>query len=201
MSYETDMTIEYYETNADAFVDGTINANMDKLRTRVLQYVPDGGTILDFGCGSGRDSKAFLDEGYHVVSLDGSSALCATTREVTGQPAICCKYQDYWAMTQYDGIWACASLLHLTLDELPSVLSQLEKSLKPGAVIYMSFKYGDFSGERNGRWFTDMTEERLRSMMSESTSLEEEVFWKTNDARPDRTEKWLNCIYRKATAG
>ena len=201
MSYETDMTIEYYEMNADAFVDGTISANMDELRTRFLQYVPDGGTILDFGCGSGRDSKAFFDKGYHVVSLDGSSALCAKTREVTGQPAICCKFQDYWAMTQYDGIWACASLLHMTLDELSSVLGQLEKSLKTGAVLYMSFKYGDSSEERNGRWFTDMTEKHLRMILSDFSTMKEETIWQTNDARPDRTEKWLNCIYRKTTAG
>lgn len=201
MSYETDMTIEYYEINAAAFVDGTISANMGELRKRFLQYVPDGGTILDFGCGSGRDSRAFLDAGYQVVPLDGSPALCAKTKAVTGQPAICCKFQDYWAMTQYDGIWACASLLHLTLDELPAVMSQLEKSLKPDSVLYMSFKYGDYSGERNGRWFTDMTEDRLQTIMSGFSAMKEETMWQTDDARPDRTEKWLNCIYRKMTAG
>ena len=197
MSYESDMTIEYYETNADAFVDGTIAANMDELRTRFLQYVPDGGAVLDFGCGSGRDSKAFLDAGYRVTPLDGSAAICAKATELLDQPVICCEFQNYKAFAQYDGIWACASLLHLTENELNPVLYQLIKSIKPNGVLYMSFKYGDQAEERNGRWFTDMNERRLTNVMKLFRQVNMIEQWVSEDVRLDRSEKWLNAIYQK----
>lgn len=199
MSHSTDLTLDYYNKKADEFIEGTIEADMSQLRSRFLDYVPCEGIILDFGCGSGRDSKAFLDAGYQVVPLDGSSALCSSVQQLLDQPVICCKFQDYWAMTQYDGIWACASLLHLNEDELPAVLDQLIKSLKPGAPLYISFKYGDYSGERNGRWFTDMTEERLQELMDAFSVVQLVEQWVTEDVRPERTEKWLNCIYKRTT--
>ena len=160
-------------------------------------YVPKGGTILDFGCGSGRDSKAFLDAGYQVVPLDGSPALCAYSNQLLALPVVCCKFKDYLAMAKYDGVWACASLLHLKKDELSAVLGQLIKSLNPGAPFYMSFKYGTFSGERNSRWFTDMTEERLKELMAHFSGAQLVEQWVTEDVRPERTEKWLNSIFIK----
>lgn len=197
MSQSTDLTLDYYNQKAEEFIEGTIKADMSQLRSKFLDYVPDGGMILDFGCGSGRDSKAFLDAGYQVVPLDGSSILCSSVQQLLDQPVICCKFQDYWAMTQYDGVWACASLLHLKEDELPAVLGQLIKSLKPDAPLYMSFKYGDNCGERNGRWFTDMTEERLQKIMVSFSGVQLIDQWVTEDVRPGRAEKWLNNIYRK----
>lgn len=199
MSRKTDMTIEYYNQHADEYVENTVHADMSDARNKFLSYIPEGGTILDFGCGSGRDSKAFFDAGYQVVPLDGSPAMCTSAHQLLDLPVICCGFQNYWAMTQYDGVWACASLLHLNEDELPAVLDQLIKSLKPGAPLYMSFKYGDYSGERNGRWFTDMTEERLQELMDAFSVVQLVEQWVTEDVRPERTEKWLNCIYKRTT--
>lgn len=197
MSHETGMTIEYYNQYADEYVDDTLYADMSDARNKFLSYVPEGGTILDFGCGSGRDSKAFLNVGYQVVPLDGSPALCDSAQQLLDQPIVCCNFQDYLATTHFDGIWACASLLHLKEDELSPVLAQLIKSLKLGAPLYMSFKYGDYSGERNGRWFTDMTEERMQELMKSFSDLQLVEQWVTADVRPERAEKWLNSIYRR----
>lgn len=197
MSRETDMTIEYYNQHADEYVDDTLYADMSDARNKFLSYVPEGGTILDFGCGSGRDSKAFLNVGYQVVPLDGSPALCDSAQQLLDQPIVCCNFQDYLATTHFDGIWACASLLHLKEDELSPVLAQLIKSLKLGVPLYMSFKYGDYSGERNGRWFTDMTEERMQELMKSFSDLQLVEQWVTADVRPERAEKWLNSIYRR----
>lgn len=197
MSHETGMTIEYYNQHADEYVDDTLYADMSDARNKFLSYVPEGGTILDFGCGSGRDSKAFLNAGFQVVPLDGSPALCDSAQQLLDQPIICCNFQDYLATTHFDGIWACASLLHLKEDELSPVLAQLIKSLKLGAPLYMSFKYGDYSGERNGRWFTDMTEERLQGLMKSFSDQQLVEQWVTEDVRPDRFEKWLNSIYKR----
>ena len=195
MSQSTDLTLGYYNDNAEEFIEGTLQADMHELRDRFLERVPEGGMILDFGCGSGRDSKAFLDDGYRVVSLDGSPSLCTNAQQLLGQAVICCKFQDYWATSQYDGIWACASLLHLKEDELQPVIDQLIKSLNQGSPLYMSFKYGDHNGVRNGRWFTDMTENRLQQIMQSFPDAQLVEQWVTEDVRPERTEKWLNSIY------
>ena len=197
MSHETGMTIEYYNQHADEYVESTLHADMSEARNKFLAYIPKGGTILDFGCGSGRDSKAFLDAGYQVVPLDGSPALCAYSNQLLALPVVCCKFKDYLAMAKYDGVWACASLLHLKKDELSAVLGQLIKSLNSGAPFYMSFKYGTFSGERNSRWFTDMTEERLKELMAHFSGAQLVEQWVTEDVRPERTEKWLNSIFIK----
>lgn len=197
MSHETGMTIEYYNQHADEYVDDTLYADMSDARNKFLSYVSEGGTILDFGCGSGRDSKAFLNVGYQVVPLDGSPALCDSAQQLLDQPIVFCNFQDYLAVSQYDGIWACASLLHLKEDELLPVLIQLIKSLKPGAPLYMSFKYGDYSGERNNRWFTDMTKEKMQGVMAAFSDMQLVEQWVTEDVRPERSEKWLNSIYRR----
>lgn len=196
MSYETDMTIEYYNQNAGTYVEDTFGADMGAARERFLKHVPAGGTIMDFGCGSGRDAKAFADAGYNVVALDGSQELCNKAHEVLNQPVICCKFQDYRAMTKFDGVWACASLLHLSEEELTPVLHELTKSLKPGGVLYMSFKYGEFAGERNGRWFTDATEEGLSELMNSFPSLELLEQWITKDVRKNSDDTWINSIYK-----
>lgn len=197
MSYKTDMTIEYYNQNAGTYMEDTFGADMSAARERFLKHIPAGGIIMDFGCGSGRDAKAFADAGYNIVALDGSQELCNKAHEVLSQPVICCKFQDYRAMTKFDGVWACASLLHLSEEELTPVLLELTKSLKPGGVLYMSFKNGEFAGERNGRWFTDMTEEQLDELMDQFQSLTLMVQWITEDVREDRNEKWINSIYKK----
>lgn len=197
MSVSSDLTLDYYNQNADSFVEGTISADMSEVRQQFMKRLPAAGTILDFGCGSGRDAKAFSDAGYIVVALDGSQEICNKAHEVLNQPVICCKFQDYRAMTKFDGVWACASLLHLSEEELTPVLHELTKSLKPGGVLYMSFKYGEFAGERNGRWFTDMTEEQLGELMDQFQSLTLIDQWITEDVREDRNEKWINSIYKK----
>ena len=197
MSRETDMTIEYYNQHVDEYVENTLHADMSEARNKFLSYIPEGGTILDFGCGSGRDAKAFFDAGYQVVPLDGSPTMCTSAHQLLDLPVICCEFQNYWAMAQYDGVWACASLLHLDKVELQQVLGQLAKSLKPGSPLYMSFKYGDYCGERNGRWFTDMTEESLQELMSSFSALQLIEQWLTEDVRPERAEKWLNSIYKR----
>lgn len=198
MSYETDMTIEYYDKNTEEYFESTSTVDMSEARNRFLKHIPPDGLILDFGCGSGRDTKAFADAGYNAVALDGSQALCVRAHGLTHQPVICCQFQNYKAVSKFDGIWACASLLHLTEEELLPVLEELEKSLKTGGVLYTSFKYGDFSGERNGRWFTDMTEEKLEQLVSLFADLARVEQWVSADARPERqNEKWLNVIYQK----
>lgn len=161
-------------------------------------YWSTTGYILDFGCGSGRDTKCFLREGYQVDAVDGSKELCKMASEYTGLEVKNMFFQELSEVNKYDGIWACSSILHVTPSELEDVMTKMITALKDGGVIYTSFKYGTFSGERNGRYFTDMTEETFADLLNRTGDLEIEEQWITSDVRPGRgEEKWLNLILRK----
>ena len=140
MSQPDKTTIQYYEDHADAFVKGTISAEMGEARQRFLMHLPKGALILDFGCGSGRDTKAFLDAGYAVEAVDGSPQLCRMATDYTGIPVRQMLFRDLDAKQTYDGIWACSSILHLPKPELLDVLRKTEEALKPKGILYTSFK-------------------------------------------------------------
>ncbi len=192
-----DHTIDYYNTNVNAFFDTTINADVSELRQKFLEYIPASGCILDFGCGSGRDTKAFLDSGYKVDAIDGSKELCEKASAYTGIDVENKYFEDLDEEEKYDGIWACSSILHLDKEHLKPVLKKMIKALKPEGVIYTSFKYGVFEGDRNGRFFTDFTEESFTGFIKDITELEIKETWITSDVRPGRgEEKWLNLILK-----
>lgn len=188
-------TIEYYERNAEGFADGTADIEFSEMQDEFLKELKAGASILDFGCGSGRDTKYFLQKGYRVTALDGSAKLCRIAEQNTGIPVIQMDFNDFDEQDKYDGIWACSSILHLPKSDLKNVLIHMEKALYAGGIIYTSFKYGDFSGMRNGRFFTDFTEDSFRIFVSDIEQLVIQKAWLTNDVRPGRQEeKWLNMI-------
>jgi len=191
-------TLTYYNQNAHSFAASTVSVDFTATQARFTARLPQGGSILDFGCGSGRDTKHFLSQGFQVTATDGSEELCKLASQYTGIPVQQMLFQELDAVEQYDGIWACSSILHLPQEELISVLEKMATALKPQGIIYTSFKYGDFAGERNGRYFTDMTETSFAALVQNITSLETEEQWITSDVRPGRgEEKWLNVILRK----
>ena len=192
------VTLQYYEDHADAFTAGTITAEMSEARQRFLKQIPKNAHILDFGCGSGRDTKAFLDAGYSVEAIDGSAQLCRIASEYTGIYVKQMLFQDLEAKDAYDGIWACSSILHLPKDELRDVLQKITHALKTEGVLYTSFKYGTFEGTRNGRYFTDFTEETLGRFWTCVPSLQIVETWITQDVRPGREEeRWINLLARR----
>lgn len=191
-------TLNYYNQNAAQFCENTISVEFTATQHRFLSHLPAAAHILDFGCGSGRDTKAFLDQGCRVEAIDGSKELCKLASRYTGIQVRHMFFQELSAVSEYDGIWACSSILHLSSDELLDVMCKMVTALKPNGIIYTSFKYGTFSGERGGRWFTDMTEETFADFINKIEDLQIEEEWITSDARPGREEeKWLNLILRK----
>lgn len=193
-----DTTINYYNTNAKQFIQNTISVEFTQTQQRFLSKLKKGAFILDFGCGSGRDTRYFLDQGYQVDAIDGSEELCRLASQYTGTKVRHMFFQDLSAKEKYDGIWACSSILHLPLHELTEVMQKMSDALKADGIIYTSFKYGTFSGQRNGRFFTDMTEDSFAEFILKADSLEIEEQWVTSDARPGRgEEQWLNLILRK----
>lgn len=191
-------TINYYNQNAENFIANTQNADMHPTQERFLRLLDANTSILDFGCGSGRDTKYFLEKGYQVTATDGSAELCRLASEFTGIKVKEMLFDELDAMNQYDGIWACSSILHLPKKELLPVIQKMCEALKDNGIIYTSFKYGDFEGERNGRYFTDFTEKTFQEVVEKIPELTIEEHWITSDVRPGRgEEKWLNLILRK----
>ena len=190
-------TIEYYEKNAQDFAASTADIEFSELQDTFLAELKNGASVLDFGCGSGRDTCFFRKKGYKVTALDGSAELCKIAEEKTGNPVIQMDFNDFDEQDRYDGIWACSSILHLSRQELKQVLVHMEQALHKGGIIYTSFKYSEFEGMRNGRYFTDFTEDSFRAFISEIEQLTVEKLWVTSDVRPGRQdEKWLNMILR-----
>lgn len=191
-------TINYYDINAKEFVEGTLNVDFKATQDKFINKLPAKGYILDFGCGSGRDTKYFLAKDFNVEAIDGSIELCKIASEYTNIKIRHMYFNELSIVNKYDGIWACSSILHLSLDDLVDVFKRMSKALKDEGIIYTSFKYGDFSGERNGRYFTDMTEDSFAKLIANVDNLKVEEQWITADVRPQRgNEKWLNLILRK----
>lgn len=190
-------TLKYYQENAQEFYDSTVNADLSEHYERFLKYIPEHGKILDFGCGSGRDSRAFLQKGYFVEAIDGSSELCKLASEHCGIQVKCMDFMDLNEKNKYDAIWACASILHVSREEMPFLLGKMKEAIVYDGVIYISYKLGNFEGERNGRFFLDVESTAFRDILSCITGLVIIEEWFTKDIRPEKQVKWYNVILKK----
>ncbi|MTI12324.1 class I SAM-dependent methyltransferase [Sansalvadorimonas verongulae] len=191
------MTIDFYNINADSFYESTIDADMSQQYARFTEHLPANASVLDAGCGSGRDSKAFLTMGYDVTAFDASHEMVSRAKALTGLDIQLKQFDQFQTERQFDGIWSCASLLHISLINLPAILSRLEGMLSAGGVWYLSFKYGIEEREKGGRHFTDLNENALENLIRPLTRLQIQSVWITDDVRPGRDEQWLNAILRK----
>ena len=193
-----DKTLNYYNENAQSFASGTVSVEFTEMQDRFLEKLDPGAYILDFGCGAGRDTKYFLSQGYRVDAIDGSEQLCRIASDHTGIKVRQILFQELEANEKYDGIWACASILHLPKKELKEVLKKMLTALKTDGWIYTSFKYGEYEGNRNGRYFTDFTIDTFTDFVQGIHNLRIEEHWITGDVRPGiGEEKWLNLIMQK----
>lgn len=191
-------SLNYYNEHAREFSDNTIAVDFKNMQDKFLAYLEPGSRILDFGCGSGRDTKYFLSRGYDTDASDGSEKLVKIASEYTGIQVKRMLFQELDVTEKYDGIWACSSILHLPYAELADVIIRMGKALVPHGIAYTSFKYGNGEGVRNGRFFTDMTEQKITGLLNETDIFKIEEIWITSDVRPGReVEKWLNLILRK----
>ncbi len=191
-------TIDYYNENSDEFIKNTYNVDMSKCQSVFLSYLNKNDCILDLGCGSGRDSKIFLNKGYRVTSVDGSFELCKKAEKFIGKEVLNLKFQDIDFENKFHGIWACASLVHINKEDLRDIFNRIILALKENGVLYISFKYGEFEGFRNGRYFIDINEKLLRDITKDFKNLLIDKTWITSDVRKNREEeKWLNAILIK----
>ncbi len=190
-------SVAYYDEFGQEFASSTAQVDMQPLYDRFLGHLLPGASILDAGCGSGRDSLAFKELGYQVTAMDGSQTMVRLATEHSGLPVQNLKFQDIDFVDEFDGIWACASLLHLERAELGDAVRRLVRAGKKGGIVCMSFKRGEGDRVSKGRHFTDFTMESLALWLQPTSQLQPIEFWETGDQRPDRVEeRWTNALLR-----
>lgn len=193
-----DKTLKFYNEHVQDFTMDTIDAKMNNIQENFIKYLSYGSHILDLGCGSGRDSLLFKQRGYKVTALDGSKELCKTASKLIGQEVICKTFNQIDYKSEFDGIWACASLLHVPSLELENVMGKAIQALKPKGIFYVSFKNGSYEGYRQGRYYTDLTNETFGDLIAKFKDINIADQWISGDVRPGReSEKWLNVILIK----
>ncbi len=192
------MSIEFYEANAEDFFRRSVDADMAPGYADFLALLPPGGQILDAGCGSGRDARAFRDRGFQVTAIEASPKLAMLARAHTGLPVEVMTFDQVAWRDTFDGVWACASLLHVSRADLPGTMRRLRAALRPGGVWWMSFKYGAGEHDRNGRRFTDLDESAARDLVEEVGGLSLLSSILSTDVRTDRPdERWLSLVCRR----
>lgn len=190
------MTIPYYDDNGEAFFKRTVNIDLAHLYDVLADLIPKEAHILDAGCGSGRDSNAFLERGYQVSAFDASATLVDLARAYTGLAVQHHTFAEMRYDSQFDAIWANASLLHLPYHALPQAFENIAQALKKNGIFYCSFKEGTGEGiVEDGRYFTYFTETLFREFIAEIPSLSLEKIRITADDRPN-TRNWLNVYMR-----
>ncbi len=192
-----DKTKNFYNENAEKFFENTIYSNMGEIYDRFEKYLKENNKILDLGCGSGRDSIHFKNKNFQVVSIDYSEELCNLAKGKLNLDIICMDIKKINYFEEFNGIWACASLLHIKKSEILKVLSSCYKALKKNGIFYISFKYGNEEKEIGDRFFNFYEEKSFKSLIS-CTKFELKEIWITEDVREThKGEKWLNAILER----
>lgn len=195
------MSVEFYEQNAEAFFLGSVDADMAAGWQAFAALLKPGDRVLDAGCGSGRDALALSRMGFDVTAMEASSRLAELARRHTGMPVQVMTFDQIAWREAFDGVWACASLLHVPRAELPSVMRRIREALVPGGVWWMSFKYGTEDREVAGRLFTDLDEEGARALLAQVGGLDLISMAVTEDVRPGRAdERWLALLCQRSDA-
>lgn len=194
----TDRTLHFYDTNAETYICQTIDIDMETIRERFTALLPEKGHILDLGCGSGRDSKAFLEMGFTVTATDASPAVAAITSQLLRQDVRIQKAQEIDEVEKYDGIWACASLLHIPESEFSGTLTKIVSALKPLGILYLSLKKEPGrQWDARGRFFNNLPEEQIVEIVHSLKPAELLDMFETSSRMDEREEKWLNFLVRK----
>jgi SAM-dependent methyltransferase len=191
-------SVGWYEANAQLFFDRSVGAAVLTQQRRFADLLPAGGRVLDAGCGAGRDAKIFREWGFVVTATEAAPALAALARAHAGVDVQVMTFDQMDWTEAFDGIWACASLLHAPRRDLPDTLRRLRRALVPGGAWFMSFKYGVEDRESGGRWFTDLDEPGAEALLAEAGGLELIELAVTHDVRSERShERWLSVVCRR----
>ena len=168
-------SIDYYNRYAVPYYEETVDASMEEVMkpfVELLSEESENAEVLDLGCGSGRDTLLLEEYGFYVTPMDGSEEMCKLAEVNTDKEVLQMTYDEMEFDDVFDGIWACASLIHLTEDEMRKVMKKLVQALKENGVLYFSVHKGDRDGIYHGRYFHDYNRRELQSLMEEYPELE-----------------------------
>ena len=193
-------TLSYYEGSAVEYAERTLGADLASIYDQFLELVPRGARILDAGCGAGRDLKAFLSKGYKPFGIDASQALADMAHKYSRAPTQVRRIEDIEFDREFDGVWACASLLHLPKNMMPCALSKLNRALVDGGIIYISVQVGDEEGlGADGRFFARYQDWELAELL-EKSNFRVLSSWLSADTLSGRDElTWENVLARKSS--
>ena len=193
-------TLEHYDSRAEDFWRGTRDHDVSQNLAALLKYIEGEFpfTILDFGCGPGRDLKAFTGQGHIAVGLEGSARFAAMAREYSGCEVL---EQDFLALdlppSRFDGVFANASLFHVPALELPRVLRELHASLKPGGVLFSSNPRGaNEEGWNRGRYGAYHDLQTWRRFLVAAGFEELEHYYRP-PGLPLEQQPWLASVWRR----
>ena len=159
-------TLEYYNKNAEQYCKQTLIGDLQENYEQFFKELPNNAYILDFGCGSGRDSKYFIEKGYQVEAIDGSIEMCKIASQYIGQEVKCMKFEELDKVNTYDAIWACSSILHVEKEDLAGVLNKMIKALKENGIMYISFKKGTGHEIKDGKYYHYITKEKMEEILN-----------------------------------
>lgn len=191
-------SIEYYNRYAVPYYEETVDINMEEIMEPFVELLPENAEILDMGCGSGRDTVMLEEKGFCVTPLDGSEEMCKLAEVNTDHEVLQMTYEEMEFEDVFDGIWACAALVHLTEEEMRETLGKMVSALKEDGILYLSVHRGDRDGIYNGRYFRDYTRKELSGLIEEFPELKLVNIWITDDVRPGYADRqWLNVLAKK----
>lgn len=148
-----DETLRFYANNAATYAQHRTRPTLERLET-FLAALPAGARILELGCGNGMDAQYMLAQGFDVDATDGTPELVAEAHKRVGERARMMRFEEIDATEAYDGVWACASLLHVPAADLSDILSRIRRAMSPGGVFVASFKAGTGDGrDAMGRYY------------------------------------------------
>ena len=196
-------TLEQYAQRAEAFRDGTRDHDVRQNIDALLRHIdaPPPLSILDFGCGPGRDLATFTRLGHRAIGLEGAAPFAAMARADTG-----CEVweQDFLKLdlpaARFDGVFANAALFHVPKQELPRVLRELHSALKPGGVLFSSNPRGDNSeGWNRGRYGAYHDLETWQRFLTQAGFVLLTHYYRPAGL-PREEQPWLACVARKPAA-
>ncbi len=188
---------EYYNENAAEYFDSTVYLDMKEYLDRFLEFVPEGGSILDLGCGSGRDSAYFMSLGYDVTAMDGSEEMCSLAGVHIGKDVLHMSFEEIDFEDVFDGVWASASLLHVPRKKIADILRKIIRSMKKDGALYITLRYGDFEGMEGKRYFTYYRTRNLKELLAEFDELDLIEIKKYDDIREGKDLVWIHALLKK----
>lgn len=192
-------TLDYYNKNAKLYFEQTIEGNLKENYDKFLSRIAEKSYILDFGCGSGRDSKYFMEKGYKVKAIDGSIEMCKLASKYINQDVECMKFDELNEENTYDAIWACSSILHVEKENLPDILNKMIRALKQNGVIFTAFKKGEGYEIKEGKYYNFLTKEELEKILNnlgQNTKIIDYFETLSSTKRPEKVV-WSNYIIQK----